>query len=191
MSYVPSLKKIYVEQVIAELKKSRGYKNPHQVPKLTKVVLNTGIDSEADKNQIADIQRDMSAIAGQKAVLTKSRKAIASFKLRAGQVVGCTVTLRGNAMWEFLYRLLAVALPTIRDFRGVPQKLDGQGNYNIGITDYTIFPEITVENVKKTMGLDITIVTTAETDDEGRELLKLLGMPFRRVETHTAPKHAA
>lgn len=191
MSYVPSLKKIYVEQVIAELKKTRGYKNPHQVPKVVKVVLNTGIDSEADKNQIADIQRDMSAIAGQKAVLTKSRKAIASFKLRAGQVVGCTVTLRGNAMWEFLYRLLAVALPTIRDFRGVPTKLDGQGNYNLGITDYTIFPEIVVENVKKSMGLDLTIVTSAETDDEGRELLKLLGMPFRRVETHAAPKHAA
>src|ERR1041385_2188832 len=182
MSYVPSLKKIYIEQVVPELKKSRGYKNPHQVPKLVKINLNTGIDAEADKNQIADIQRDMSAIAGQKPVLTKSRKAIASFKLRAGQVVGCTVTLRGNAMWEFFYRLLAVALPTIRDFRGVPTKLDGQGNYNLGITDFTIFPEITVENVKKTMGLDITIVTSAESDDEGRELLKLLGMPFRRTE---------
>jgi large subunit ribosomal protein L5 len=191
MSYVPSLKKIYTEQVVPELVKSRGYKNKHQVPKIIKINVNTGIDSEADKNQIADIARDIGAIAGQKPVLTKSRKAIASFKLRAGQVVGCTVTLRGNAMWEFLYRLLAVALPTIRDFRGVPTKLDGQGNYNLGISDFTIFPEITVENVKKTMGLDITIVTSATSDDEGRELLKLLGMPFRRLEQQNAPKSNA
>jgi len=187
MSYVPTLKKLYTEQVAPELVKSRGYKNKHQVPKITKINLNTGIDADADKNQIADIQRDMTTIASQKPVLARSRKAIANFKLKPNQVVGCHVTLRGNAMWEFLYRLLAVALPTIRDFRGVSPKLDGQGNYNIGITDFTIFPEITVENVKKTMGLDITIVTTAETDDEGRELLKLLGMPFRRTET-AAPK---
>ena len=187
MSYVPTLKKLYTEQVAPELVKRRGYKNKHQVPKITKINLNTGIDADADKNQIADVQRDMTTIAGQKPVLARSRKAIANFKLKPNQVVGCHVTLRGNAMWEFLYRLLAVALPTIRDFRGVPNKLDGQGNYTIGITDFTIFPEITVENVKKTMGLDITIVTTAESDDEGRELLKLLGMPFRRTET-AAPK---
>jgi large subunit ribosomal protein L5 len=187
MSYVPTLKKLYTEQVAPELVKTRGYKNKHQVPKILKINLNTGIDADADKNQIADVQRDMTTIAGQKPVLARSRKAIANFKLKPNQVVGCHVTLRGNAMWEFLYRLLAVALPTIRDFRGVSPKLDGQGNYNIGITDFTIFPEITVENVKKTMGLDITIVTTAESDDEGRELLKLLGMPFRRTET-AAPK---
>jgi large subunit ribosomal protein L5 len=182
MSYVPTLKKLYAEQVAPELVKSRGYKNKHQVPKIVKINLNTGIDADADKNQIADVQRDMTTIAGQKPVLARSRKAIANFKLKPNQVVGCHVTLRGNAMWEFLYRLLAVALPTIRDFRGTSPKLDGQGNYNIGITDFTIFPEITVENVKKTMGLDITIVTTADSDDEGRELLKLLGMPFRRTE---------
>lgn len=186
MSYVPSLRKLYLEHVVPELIKTRGYKNKHQVPKITKINLNTGIDSEADKNQIADVARDIAAIAGQKPVLTKSRKAIASFKLREGQVVGCTVTLRGPSMWEFLQRLLAVALPSIRDFRGVPSKLDGQGNYNLGITDFTIFPEITVENVKKTMGLDITIVTTAESDEEGRELLKLFGMPFRRIEPQAA-----
>ena len=191
MSYVPSLKKLYLEHVVPELTKSRGYKNKHQVPQISKIKLNTGIDSEADKNQIADIARDMGSIAGQKPILTKSRKAIASFKLREGQVVGCTVTLRGASMWEFLQRLLAVALPSIRDFRGVPAKLDGQGNYNLGITDFTIFPEITVENVKKTMGLDITIVTTARDDEEGRELLRLLGMPFRRIETPTAPKSNA
>lgn len=180
--YTPVLKKLYNEQVIAELIKSRGYKNKHQVPKVTKVTLNTGIDAEADKNQIADIVRDLGSIAGQKPVTAKSKKAISNFKLRQGQIVGAHVTLRGNSMWEFLYRLLAVALPTIRDFRGVSSKLDGQGNYNLGISDFAIFPEITVENVKKTMGLDITIVTTAATDDEGRELLKLLGMPFRRTD---------
>src|SRR5215216_1053786 len=185
MSYVPTLKKLYSEQIVPELVKSRGYKNKHQVPKLVKINLNSGIDADADKNQIADIARDIGAIAGQKPILNRSRKAIANFKLKPNQIVGCSVTLRGNAMWEFLYRLLAVSLPTIRDFRGVPSKLDGQGNYNLGITDHTIFPEITIETVKKHMGLDITIVTTAQTDDEGRELLRLLGMPFRRTETTT------
>jgi large subunit ribosomal protein L5 len=190
MSYVPSLKKVYLEQVVPELVKSRGYKNKHEVPKLAKISINTGIDAEADKNQITDIQRDIAQIAGQKPVLAKSRKAIANFKLRQGQIVGCHVTLRGNAMWEFLYRLIAVALPTIRDFRGIQTKLDGHGNYNLGITDHTIFPEITVENIKKHIGVDITIVTTAGSDDEGRELLRLLGMPFRRIEG-AAPKAAA
>jgi large subunit ribosomal protein L5 len=186
MSYVPVLKKFYTEQVAPELVKSRGYKNKHQVPKLLKINLNTGIDADADKNQITDIARDMSLIAGQKPIVNRSKKAIANFKLKPNQVTGCSVTLRGPAMWEFLYRLLSVALPTIRDFRGVPSKLDGQGNYSLGITDFSIFPEITVENVKKTMGLDVTIVTTAQTDDEGRELLKLLGMPFRRIEPQSA-----
>jgi large subunit ribosomal protein L5 len=189
MSYVPSLKKTYLEQVVPALVKSRGYKNAHEVPKVVKISINTGIDAEADKNQIADIQRDIAQIAGQKPVLAKSRKAIANFKLKQGQVVGCHVTLRGAAMWEFLYRLIAVALPTIRDFRGVQTKLDGQGNYNLGITDHSIFPEISVENIKKHIGVDITIVTTATSDEDGRELLKLLGMPFRRVET--TPKAAA
>lgn len=182
MSYVPTLKKLYAEQVVPELVKSRGYKNKHEVPKLVKINLNTGIDADADKNQIADIARDMATLAGQKPILNRSRKAIANFKLKPNQIVGCSVTLRGASMWEFLYRLLAVALPAIRDFRGVGSKLDGQGNYNLGITDHSIFPEITVENVKKHIGLDITIVTTANSDDEGRELLKLLGMPFRRIE---------
>jgi len=191
MSYVPTLKKLYTEQVAPELVKSRGYKNKHQVPKIAKIVVNTGIDAEADKNQIADVQRDLAQITGQKPILTKSKKAISNFKLRQGQIVGCCVTLRSNSMWEFLYRLLAVALPSIRDFRGVSPKLDGQGNYNLGITDHSIFPEINLEAIKKHMGLDITIVTTAETDDEGRELLRLLGMPFRRSETKTTTNTAA
>ena len=187
MSYVPSLKKLYLEQVVPELVKSRGYKNKHEVPRLVKISLNTGIDAEADKNQIADIARDLTAIAGQKPVLARSRKAIANFKLKPNQITGCHVTLRGASMWEFLYRLMAVSIPSIRDFRGVGSKLDGQGNYNLGITDHTIFPEISMENIKKHIGLDITIVTTARTDDEGRELLRLLGMPFRRIEPQVAP----
>jgi large subunit ribosomal protein L5 len=187
----PYLKQYYNEQIVPALTKSRGYTNSHELPKLTKISLNTGIDAEADKNQIADIQRDLSAIAGQKAVLAKSKKAISNFKLRQGQYVGAHVTLRGDAMWEFLYRLIAVALPTIRDFRGVPSKLDGQGNYALGVTDFTIFPEIVVENVKKTMGLDINIVTTANDDDEARELLKLLGIPFRRTEAQQVADAAA
>ena len=182
MSTAPTLKKLYAEKAFPELMKLRGYTNKHQVPRIVKINLNSGIDAEADKNQIADVQRDLSLIAGQKPVLSKTRKAISNFKLKENQVVGCHVTLRGDSMWEFLYRLLAVALPTIRDFRGVSPKLDGQGNYTLGITDFTIFPEITVENVKKTMGLDITIVTSASSDDEGRELLRLLGMPFRRTD---------
>lgn len=183
---VPPLKKVYFEQVVPALMAARGFKNKHQCPKLEKIVLNTGIGSDADKNQIADTARDMGLIAGQKPILNKSRKAIANFKLKQGQVVGCSVTLRGDAMWHFLMRLLAVALPTIRDFRGVPNKLDGQGNYNIGIADFTIFPEITVESAKRHMGLDITLVTSATNDEDARELLKLLGMPFRRTEQAAA-----
>ena len=186
MSTSPSLKQFYDKTVVPELQKSRGYENKHQVPRLTKIVLNTGIDADADKNLISDVARDLGLIAGQKPVLAKSKKAIANFKLRKGQIVGAHVTLRGDRMWDFFYRLLAVALPTIRDFRGIPTKLDGQGNYNLGISDFTIFPEITVENVKKTMGLDITLVTSAKSDEEGRELLKLLGMPFRRSESAKA-----
>ncbi len=181
------LQKQYNETIAPALVTSRGYKNKHQVPKLLKIVLNTGIGAEADKNTIADTARDMGLIAGQKPVLNRTKRAIANFKLKPNQVTGCHVTLRGENMWNFLMRLLAVALPTIRDFRGVPNKLDGQGNYTIGVTDFTIFPEIVVENNKRTMGLDITLVTSAETDDEARELLKLLGMPFRRVENVPAP----
>jgi large subunit ribosomal protein L5 len=176
------LQKHYVETVVPALTAARAYKNKHQVPKLEKIVINTGISSDADKNQIADTARDIGLIAGQKPVLNRTKRAIANFKLKPNQVTGCHVTLRGENMWHFLMRLLAVALPTIRDFRGVPNKLDGQGNYTIGITDFTIFPEIVVENNKRSMGLDITLVTSAPTDDEARDLLKALGMPFRRTD---------
>lgn len=185
MKKIPQLKKQYLDVVVPALKQSRGYTNPHQVPRILKVVLNTGIDAGADKTVIADAQRDLTAIAGQKAVLTKARKAIANFKLREGQIVGSTVTLRGDNMWHFLERLLIVALPAIRDFRGVPTKFDGNGNYNLGVADYSIFPEISLENTKRMMGLDISIVTSAQSDDEGRELLKLVGFPFRRTEAAT------
>ena len=185
------LQKSYAETVVPALIASRGYKNKHQVPRLTKIALNTGISSDADKNVIADTARDMGLIAGQKPVLNRTKRAIANFKLKPNQVTGCHVTLRGENMWHFLMRLLAVALPTIRDFRGVPNKLDGQGNYTIGITDFTIFPEIVVENNKRSMGLDITFVTSAETDEEARELLKLLGMPFRRTDPVPAKSSAA
>jgi large subunit ribosomal protein L5 len=192
MSKQPTpLQKHYAESVVPALMASRGYKNKHQIPKLEKIVINTGISSEADKNQIADTARDIALIAGQKPVLNRSKKAIANFKLKPNQVTGCHVTLRGENMWHFLMRLLAVALPTIRDFRGVPNKLDGQGNYTIGITDFTIFPEIVVENNKRSMGMDITLVTSAETDEEARELLKALGMPFRRIEPAAPAKTSA
>lgn len=185
------LQKAYHETVVPAMTAARGYKNKHQVPKLEKIVLNTGIGSEADKTVIADTARDMGLIAGQKPVLNRSKKAIANFKLKPNQITGCHVTLRGENMWNFFMRLLAVALPSIRDFRGVPNKLDGQGNYTIGITDFTIFPEIVVENNKRQMGLDITFVTSGSDDEEARELLKLMGMPFRRIEGTPAKITAA
>ena len=188
---LPPLQKQYVESVVPALMASQGYTNKHQCPRLTKIVINTGLSSDADKNAIADAARDIGLIAGQKPVLNRSKKAIANFKLKPNQITGCHVTLRGENMWHFLMRLLAVALPTIRDFRGVANKLDGHGNYTIGITDFTIFPEIVVENNKRAMGLDITLVTTAETDEEAREMLKLLGMPFRRIEPAAPVKTTA
>ncbi len=185
------LQKHYVETVIPALTAARGYTNKHQVPKLDKIVINTGISSEADKNIIAETARDIGLIAGQKPVLNRSKKAIANFKLKPNQITGCHVTLRGESMWHFFMRLLAVALPSIRDFRGVPNKLYGQGTYTIGITDFTIFPDIVVENNKRQMGLDITFVTSAESDDEAREFLKLMGMPFRRIDPVPAKSTAA
>lgn len=182
------LRKHYQETVRPELQKLRGYKNLHEIPKIEKIVINSGVKADAEKTVIQDLAKDIGIITGQKAVITKSRKSVANFKLREGQSIGVKVTLRGESMYEFLYRLVAVALPTIRDFRGISGKLDGQGNYNLGITDITIFPEISVETHKTHPGLDIAIVTTAKSDDEGRDLLKLFGMPFRRQENVPAAK---
>ncbi len=177
----------YHDVVKPEMIKLRGYTNVHQVPKLEKIVINSGVDAAAEKNVVTDLAKDIGLITGQKPVVTKARKSVANFKLRQGMPIGVKVTLRGRLMYEFLYRLVAIALPTIRDFRGLSGKLDGQGNYNIGITDITIFPEISVETHKSHPGLDIAIVTTAETDDEARELLRLFGMPFRRSESAAKP----
>lgn len=176
----PVLKKIYQEQIVPELKKRNGYANIHQVPRLEKIVLNTGFDAQIEKKAVEEAVNELSSIAGQKAVVTKSTKNISNFKLRLGQNIGAKVTLRGAAMYEFFYRLTSIALPGIRDFRGVNDKLDGNGNYGLGIADTTIFPEVHSDGSKKTLGLDICIVTSAQSDEEGRELLRLLGMPFRK-----------
>jgi large subunit ribosomal protein L5 len=172
----------YIQKVVPALTESGGYTNVHEVPAIEKVIINSGINSSLDKAGVADTVRDIGLIAGQKPVVTKARKSIANFKLREGMPVGTKVTLRGNQMYDFLYRLLSVALPSIRDFRGVPSRFDGNGNYTLGIGDHTIFPEISIESAKRTVGMDITIVTTAKTDREGAELLKLMGMPFRKQE---------
>jgi len=176
---IPALKKYYKEQVIPELMKSRGYRNPHEVPTVERVVINTGVGAE-DKNVVQEIADHLSKLAGQKAVVTKARVSISNFKLRAGMPIGAKVDLRGRAMWNFVYRLMHIALPAIRDFRGVPAKFDGNGNYTLGITDITIFPEINMDQLKRATGMDIVFVTTAKTDAEGYELLNLLGMPFRK-----------
>jgi large subunit ribosomal protein L5 len=186
----PYLKTFYREEVVPALTKSQGYKNIHQVPGLEKVVLNTGVTATADKSVLTEAQKDLGLISGQKAVVTTARTSISNFKLRKGMPIGAKLTMRGDRMYEFFYRLVSIALPTIRDFRGVSPRLDGQGNYNIGISDVTIFPEISIEGHKTPMGLDVTIVTSAKTDDEGRELIRLLGMPFRRPETNTAASAA-
>jgi large subunit ribosomal protein L5 len=174
------LQTYYLETVVPELKKACGYSNIHEVPRVEKVVINTGFDATTEKGQIADILRDISNIAGQQAVVTKARKSISNFKLREGMPVGVMVTLRGRQMYEFLYRLIAVALPGIRDFRGVKDRLDGNGNYSLGINDHSIFPEAHADSGKMTIGMDICITTSAQSDDEGRKLLELLGVPFRK-----------
>lgn len=177
----PVLKKVYKDNVVPELRKSQGYANLHQVPGVLKVVLNSGFNATRDKNWINDLQKEMSAIAGQKAMITKAKTSVSNFKLREGMPVGCSVTLRGAKMYEFLERFISIALPTIRDFRGVSSKLDGNGNYTLGITDHTIFPEVASDTgQREAIGMDVTIVTSANSDDEGRELLRLLGMPFRK-----------
>lgn len=191
MSYVPELKKLYLESVVPELRKKLECENIHQVPSIEKIVVNTGLDSSLDKGAIEDTVKDITAITGQKPVITRARKSVSNFKLREGMPNGVKVTLRGANMYEFLLRLIVVALPGIRDFRGVSTKLDGSGNYTLGIEDHTIFPEISMDGAKRHIGMDITIVTTATTDDDGRELLKLMGMPFRKSSSQTQQPTAA
>ncbi len=188
---IPELKKIYTEEAIPSLMKSQGYGNVHEVPKVEKVVLNSSFGVELDKNGIVELRKDIASLAGQAPVVVKAKVSVSNFKLREGMPVGIKVTLRGNEMWEFLLRLIAIALPNIRDFRGVPAKLDGRGNYTLGITDHSIFPEIKVERQRVNTGLDVSIVTSAETDQEGMALLKLLGMPFRKHSGDTATDQEA
>ena len=175
------LYKQYLEQVAPVLIKELGYKNIHQVPKVLKIVLNTGFGDEMDKSSLEDLRKDFAAIAGQAPVICKARISVSNFKVRQGMPVGLMVTLRGEVMWDFLFRLLAISLPNIRDFRGVSSRLDGHGNYTLGIIDHSIFPEINVERQRTNIGLDISIVTSAATDKEGYELLSHLGMPFRKT----------
>jgi large subunit ribosomal protein L5 len=157
----------------------RKYKNVHQVPRIEKIVLNMGVSASLEKGAVEDAAKDLSMITGRKPVIAKSRKSIANFKLRQGQAVGCHVTLRREAMYEFFDRLVAAALPRIRDFRGVSSRsFDGRGNYSLGVSDQTIFPEVDLDKVKRQQGMDITIVTTARSNEEALELLKMMGMPF-------------
>ena len=175
------LKELYHKTVVPEICKARGYTNALQAPRLAKIVLNMGMDAEVDRDAMKAAVEDLGRIAGQKPIVTKSTKSISNFKLREGMAIGAKVTLRGERMYEFLDRLISAALPRIRDFRGVSvRSFDGRGNYTLGVTEQTIFPEINPDQVKKVQGMDITFVTTARTDDEARELLKRLGMPFAK-----------
>jgi large subunit ribosomal protein L5 len=177
---IPTLKRHYLETVVPELIKTYSYANIHQVPVIRKVVLNSGLSSSHDKAWIQDVAKDIGLICGQKSVLTRARKSISNFKLRQGMPIGAMVTLRGPRMYQFLERFLAVALPNQRDFQGLPRKFDGRGNYNVGISDHSIFPEINVEHGRSSIGFDVTIVTSANTDEEGRDLLRMMGFPFRK-----------
>ena len=169
----------YQKEVAPALKQKHNYQNVHQIPKLVKIVVNMGISASLEKGAMEDAAKDLTMITGRKPVISKSRKAIAQFKLRENQPIGCRVTLRKDAMYEFFDRLVATALPRIRDFRGLsPRKFDGRGNYTFGVNDQAIFPEIELEKVKRTQGMDITIVTTAGENAAAHDLLKMMGFPF-------------
>ena len=179
--YVPRLKEQYYATVRDDLQKKFGYKNVNQIPKFEKIVVNMGVGEAAtDSKAIDGAVADLRTITGQQPIVTHARKSIASFRLRAGMAIGAKVTLRGDRMWEFLDRLIAIAIPRIRDFRGISAKsFDGHGNFSMGVTEQLIFPEIDYDKIDHTRGMDITIVTTAQTDDEGRALLKAFHFPFK------------
>jgi large subunit ribosomal protein L5 len=177
---VPRLREKYENEVAPALMKKFGYKSPMQLPKLEKVVMNMGVGDAKDNAKVLDAAAaDMAIITGQKPVITKARKSVANFKVRQGISIGCKVTLRGSRMYEIVDKLFNIALPRVRDFRGVSDKaFDGRGNYSLGVKEQLIFPEIEYDKVEKVRGMDIIFVTSAKTDEESRELLKLLGMPF-------------
>lgn len=169
----------YANDIVPELRKRRGYQNELEIPRLEKIVVNTGVSTDKGREVLNEAVATLAAITGQKPVVTNARKSISNFKLRAGMPVGACVTLRKEIMYNFLYRLVNVALPRVRDFRGIsPRGFDGAGNYSFGLSDQTVFTEIDLDKMKNTIGMNITIVTTAKSDDEARELLALLGMPF-------------
>ena len=179
-----TLKKLYEEQIVPNLTKQFNYTTKMQVPKLEKIVLNMGVgDSIANSKLLDDAVSDLTQLTGQKPVITTAKKSIANFKLRKGMKIGAKVTLRGERMYEFLDKLVSITLPRVRDFRGVSDKaFDGRGNYTLGVKEQIIFPEINLDKVSKVRGLDICMVTTAKTDEEARELLKLIGVPFAHKE---------
>lgn len=182
MAYVPTLKKMYKEQVVPALVKQFGYSSVMQVPVLEKIVINQGLgQAVGDKKIIETAIEELTKITGQKAVMTRSKKDISNFKLRKGMPIGARVTLRHNKMYEFLERLVAVALPRIRDFKGIDSKFDGRGNYTLGIQEQIIFPEINIDAVDRLQGMNITFVTSAKTDEEGYALLKAFGLPFKNA----------
>ncbi|AUH41138.1 50S ribosomal protein L5 [Streptomyces aculeolatus] len=180
---VPRLKQRYRDEIQAKLKDEFSYENVMQIPGLTKIVVNMGVgDAARDSKLIEGAIKDLATITGQKPSVTKARKSIAQFKLREGMPIGAHVTLRGDRMWEFLDRLLSLALPRIRDFRGLsPKQFDGRGNYTFGLTEQVMFHEIDPDKIDRVRGMDITVVTTASNDDEGRALLRLLGFPFKEA----------
>ncbi len=179
--YVPTLKKLYKETIVPKLEKEFSYTTVMQVPRLVKITINQGIgDATGDKKLVENAQQELSAIAGQKAVATLSRKDISNFKLRKGNPIGVKVTLRSTKMYEFLERLIRISLPRIRDFNGISEKMDGRGNYTLGIKEQIIFPEIDIDKISKILGMEITFVTTAKTDEEAYALLREFGLPFKK-----------
>ena len=175
------LYKKYVDEVLPALKEKRGYANVHQIPRIEKIVVNMGVSCSSEKGSVEEAVKDLTQITGRKPVINMSRKSVANFKLRAGQAIGCRVTLRREVMYEFFDRLVTSALPRIRDFRGVSvRQFDGRGSYSLGLPDQTIFPEIELDKIKRQQGMDITIVTTADSNDEAYDLLKMMGMPFSK-----------
>jgi len=178
---LPRRQQIYRDKVVETLRQEFNYPNPMMIPRLSKIVVNMGVGQAVEnKNRMDAAVKDLTAITGQKPLIRKARVAVSGFRLRIGYAVGVAVTLRGARMWEFLDRLITLAMPRIRDFRGVPKKFDGRGNYTMGLSEQSVFPEIQLDKVEFVQGMDITFVTTAETDQEGFALLKALGMPFQK-----------
>ena len=194
-SYTPRFKKKYEDEIVKAMTEKFGYKNAMEVPKIEKITLNMGVgDAVQDKKKVETAASEMELIAGQKPVITKAKKSIAGFKLREGMPIGCKVTLRRERMYEFLDRLITIAMPRIRDFRGVnPKSFDGRGNYAMGMKEQIVFPEISYDRIEKVRGMDIIVTTTAKTDDEARELLRLFGFPFpaEQAEGASQEKEAA